>query len=377
MSPSANELVARVLRRPWTAEDTEAYLGARLGAVLAHATDDDLRAGAASGGAVSALLAHLLESGRIDGALVCRAQVVADACGKRCVRPRFGIARTRAEVLAARGSAYVATDFAADALPLIEAFDGRLAVVGLPCDLTLLRRRMGADPALADKVAIAIGLVCGHNSVPALIDSTVERLEAEAGARLNDFQFRVGHWRGQLRATFENGTVIEKPSSYYNVYQNLFYFADRKCMHCGDHFASAADIAAGDVWSYRLKDDPVKHTGVLVKTEAGRDTLSSAVDAGVIGTAPLSYEELLEGQVRTAPLHRNVCARAAAAKRYGVKIPVRESMPVSWHERLAAGIIVRNWHATSTPEGARKVLRVPRGLLKGYLYVLKGLESLR
>ena len=99
---------------------------------LAHASNPGIRECAASGGVVSSLLIGMLERRDIDGALVC-ATVVED----HQVRPHFFIATTAEEVLSARGSTYVATRFGRDALPLIERFEGRLAVVGLPCDLTL------------------------------------------------------------------------------------------------------------------------------------------------------------------------------------------------------------------------------------------------
>ena len=338
---------------------------------LAHASNAGIRGCAASGGVVSALLIDLLERREIDGALVCSTVI-----DEHKVRPCFSIARTAEEVLAARGSTYVATRFARDALPLIEAFDGRLAVVGLPCDLTLLKRICAGRPQIAEKIVVTVGLICGHASQPELVDAIVRRLEREADGGLETFRFRVGHWRGRLRATFDNDVKLDKPFSAFSLYQNLYFFADKRCLFCGDHFAYDADIVVGDVWRPELKDDPIKHSGVLVRTNAGRTALEAAVDRDQVELSAMSIADLVEGQARTAPFHYNVSARAKAAARYGMKIPDKLGSPVKWHERLAARIVISNWRRSQTPRGARAVMGTPRVLHKAQLYFLKALETL-
>ena len=63
------------------------------------------------------------------------------------------IATNREEVLAARGSKYTAINFPRQALPLIKAFDGKLAVLTLPCDASYLRRKIKATPEIGETVA--------------------------------------------------------------------------------------------------------------------------------------------------------------------------------------------------------------------------------
>jgi hypothetical protein len=89
-------------------------------------------------------------------------------------------------------------------------------VCGLPCDISNLRRWEERDPELADRVALRIALFCGHNSRKELIDGITLRLSREASpARLVDFHFRRGHWRGALLATYSNGVSISKPATYF------------------------------------------------------------------------------------------------------------------------------------------------------------------
>ena len=91
---------------------------------------------------------------------------------------------------------------------------------------------------------MTIALFCGHTTETTLVDGLTRKLSALAGgAKLTKFRFRSGHWRGRLTAEFDNGTVIEKPSSYYLLYHNLYYGTPKKCMFCGDHFGYAPTSA--------------------------------------------------------------------------------------------------------------------------------------
>ncbi len=359
-------LAERLTAKTWTPEIVESYLGPLQRCAVTHAADEAGRAKAASGGAVSALLIRALATGAADAALVTRT-VVED--GR--VRARYEIATTADEVLAAQGSTYVLGDFVRDAIPLIAQYPGKVAVVCLPCEATAIARRAN----LAEKVAFVIALFCGHASRPELVDQVVERLSADVDSPLSAFRFRSGHWRGVLTATFADGTVVERPFSTFGTYQNLYYASAKKCMFCGDHFGYNADLCAGDLWSSRYANDPVKHTAVVAKTERGESVLADAEASGALVAETVEPEVILEGQRRVAPFHYNTSARARAAARKGMRIP-DPGYKVAWHEALAARIVIGNYLATLTEEDLRAVLARPAWRHKLMLYVLKGLESL-
>jgi len=363
-----SSIVDRLTAHAWTGAEVDALLGEVRASYIAHAAQPEVREKAASGGAVSALLISLLESDRIDGALVCVTSVEEGR-----VRARYRIARTAEEVLAARGSTYVLGDFAGEALPMIRDFDGRLAVVALPCEITLATR----NGALADKIALTIGLFCGHTTETEFVDALTEKLSGLAGgSALTRFRFRSGHWRGRLTAEYENGTVIDKPSSYYLLYHNLYYGTPKKCMFCGDHFGYHADISIGDIWSQKYKSDPIKHSALIVKTERGAAALAAATESGVLEATPVAINEILDGQRRTAPFHFNTTARAQAGSKLGMKVPDRVRTHVRWHDRAAARMTLKSHLASQDRAGIDRVLEANRRLLKLKLYGLKGLESL-
>lgn len=359
----------KVWNKTWTAEQLQKYIGDYEKCYFTHAADAEVRAGAASGGSVSALIIHMLETGQIDGALVLRT-IIRD--GKP--RPEFFIATTRDEVLSARGSKYTAVYFANDALPLIHTFEGQLAVVALPCDATILSRARAKDPALDAKIKIVFTLFCGHNSEPELVDAIVAKLGKDHG-ELVDYVYRFGHWRGQLKATFADGAEEIRPFKYYSDYRNVYFFAQQKCHHCFDHFGYHCDISAGDIWSPRMKENPIKHTALITRTPAGQALVASALEAGVLSGSEEPLNEVADGQARTAPFHYNVSARAKVGRLFGLKIKDRVNERVRFVDYLIAFIALLNYRVARTAWGRRLIMLLPRPVVRWYLMFFKGLES--
>lgn len=365
-------LIDWAVKKQWSDEDIQKYVGSYQSAHLCYSTDETIRKYSASGGTTTHLLHDAIMQGAIDGAVVCKTVLVD---GK--VRPHFYIATDLETLLAAQGSKYVETRFLNQVLPLIRGFEGRLAVVGLPCDLSALKRWQGKDDSIGSKVAFTIGLVCGHNSRTELIDNVTRKLEKQAGAPLKDYMFRYGPWRGKIRASFEDGQVMTPPTKQFNDYQNLFFFCERKCLACHDHYAYDADITIGDVWLYKLKSDPIKKSGLIVRTEAGQRAFGSAVQNGVIDAEALSVRDIMDGQSRIGPSHYNTSARAKLGKFFGFKLKDTVNERVKWHSYLNAAITLANIRLSESALGKRIIFAMPRPIFRGYLYLKKGLETLR
>jgi coenzyme F420-reducing hydrogenase beta subunit len=325
---------------------------------LAHASDDALRTQAASGGAVTAILVAALEHGEIDAALVCRTEV-----SENRVRPEFVLAATREELIGAQGSKYVAVNFVRDALPLLREFEGRVAVVGLPCDLSTLKRYRASSAArIRAEVAFTVGLFCGHNSTTDLVDMVTDRIEARSGSAIEDFAFRVGHWRGRMQYRLQDGQRVDAPARDLLTYRHLGLFAERKCLSCSDHFGYDADISAGDVWLYRLRSEAVKRTGLLIRSAEGERALEVAESSGILTVERVDPVIMLDGQARIAPHHHDVPARRWAGRYLGVRIasdPGPNARRPRVLARIDALITVAAFRVTDTARGRRLVARVP------------------
>ena len=157
----SGETIDNFFHKKRSVQDINDEMGQVKSCYLTHALDNAIRSEAASGGTVSALLIYLLETSQIDGAIVCYSEITH---GK--VRAHFKIAYTRNERLAARGSKYVATHFLKEVLSLIKKFKGRLAVVGLPCDISHLKRWINKNPSTESRVLWTKSVSFAANRVP-------------------------------------------------------------------------------------------------------------------------------------------------------------------------------------------------------------------
>jgi coenzyme F420 hydrogenase subunit beta len=365
-----NRTVGKILTRHWTSKDIEKYIGSYSASFLAYARDDELRSHSASGGAVSAMLINALEQGLIDGALV--SKTVIDS-GR--VRGEFFIATTRDEILSAQGSIYVEMKFGREALPLISNFPGKVAIVGLPCQIDIMRRHLKRNNLVKEKTVCLIALVCGHSSQKQLIDDFTVSLEQRVKNKLQAFHFRRGHWRGKYSARFVDGTEIENPFSEFSLYQNLYFWSEKKCFQCHDHFGYNADISAGDIWSIKLKDSPIKHTGIILRSEFGQRFFNESVQSGHLEANSLDIHELMEGQARTGPFHYNISARISPARRYRLILKDTVFESSHWNHRLVANMAMFNWAWSQNKRWKGLIFRVPKPILKLYLYIFKFLES--
>ena len=363
--------IEKFTRKQFSDTEKTNILGTVLDSHLAYAADEKLRERSASGGVVTGLLLHLLESGKIDGALVTEGYVE-----EQQFKTRFIIAKNQDELLRSQGSKYATVHFNRDAMPLLREFKGKLAVVALPCDTTNFRRMCEKDPELNEKVAAIITLFCGHLSQPELTQHIIEQHTRDHESPLVAFQHRTGHWRGEMSLKYADGSEEHPSFSRFSTYQNLYFFSEEKCLHCHDHFGYDGDISAGDLWHSSMKDNSIKMTALLSRTQLGNTILREAIESGVLKAREVTTDLLLEGHARSVRGHYNISARAKAGKILGFKFRDNIQAKVNLWDWLTAFIILVNYHLSTKKWGRKLILKMPKPVWIFYLYLFKGIESL-
>jgi len=282
--------------------------GPHLGVWTGHATDPGLRHAASSGGALSALLVHLLESGAVEFVL----QIAADPenpLGNRTV-----LSRTAAEVMAASGSRY------APSAPLagIEAHlaaGRRFAFVGKPCDVGALRAMARRDPRVDACVPVMLSFFCAGVPAQAGAEAVLDRLGAPPEA-VATFRYRGNGWPGSAVATLRDGS--ERRMSYHDSWGRILSkHVQFRCKICPDGVGGLADLVCADAWEcdergYPLFAEAEGVSLVLARTEAGRALLDGAVAAGRIAVTPFPLAGIAAMQPGQRERKRALAARLAA-----------------------------------------------------------------
>ena len=347
----------------------EYFLGPLTESRVGYSADPEIRARSASGGLVSSILIHLLETGRVQGALVCRLEV---ADGELEAKPF--IATSREEILSAGGSIYLNVNPLSDR-ELIEGFGGKLAMVGLPCHLDMLERLGRTRPELAEKIDFTIGLFCGHNSGRELIETVLAKKRVDMG-EVSGFRFRRGLWRGRSWLHFRDGRAENFPFQAFSRYQNLHFFTLRRCLSCADHTAESADLSVGDLWSKRFKEKPIKHSAALARNDKARDVIREMESLGLLNMEDCEPGEIFEAQKRALTCHKSLYARHRLAPFFGLKTAPAEKTPTPWNHWLATAILLFNARWSQSPRYKKFIFMIPKHVLQAYLVFFKGLTHI-
>lgn len=307
------------------ATDEDTFDGRVRSVRLAHAQDSALRRGGASGGAVTAILQHLLESGQVQGCVVTRMAERAPWRGEAF------IAESVDDLRQAQQSRYPVTPVNA-VLQEVRRRSGRFAYVGLPCHIHGLRRLAAADADIAERIAVVIGLYCSSSLNPAAARDLLWARGIDPD-QVQDLRFREGEWPGAIQAVLKDGSRRRLHRSNFKdgAINYLFaFYAPARCRTCIEGSAEFADIAASDVWR-RDTQGGFTHaatTRLVTRTAAGDGAVDGAVAAGVLVAEDVTDDPTF----RTQPGHtrqkmiinRIRVARLAAA---GHPVPEYDRQP--------------------------------------------------
>lgn len=293
-----------------------------------HATDAALRFAASSGGALSAVLVHLLESGRVDGVI----QTGADPD-----LPTGNVTVLTADpvgVQASAGSRYAPSSPLAGLAPYLDG-DRRLAFVGKPCDVAALRALAVLDPRVDERFPVMLSFFCA--GIPSLAGArkVLEKLGTSVlGA--HSFRYRGYGWPGRATATLKDGST--RSMSYHESWgEILSHHVQHRCKICADGTGKAADIVCADAWAcdergYPLFEERDGVSLIVARTELGATLMAEAEAAGKLATEPFEIHGLADMQPGQSSRRRALLARLAGLALCGRPVPTYRGL----HLRAAA-----------------------------------------
>ena len=310
-----------------------------------HSTDAALRHQASSGGGISALLVHALETGMVDF-------VVQTGADPLLPTANVTVASTnRDEVFAAAGSRYTASAPLADLETWLAR--GRFAFVGKPCDVSALRARARQDARIDRQVPLMLAFFCAGIPSAAGTGRILDRL----GVKPEDvtaFRYRGDGWPGFATATLKDGS--QKRMSYADSWgEILSKQVQFRCKICADAIGNSADVACADAWigdekGYPSFEEQDGRSLIIARSANGKAVLDAARAAGRIETEPLEMAQIALMQPAQARRKKEIVSRLAAVAvtgrpypRYlGLQIDAAARLaPAKQHLRSFAGLVRR------------------------------------
>lgn len=236
----------------------EETLGIYQQALSVEARSPDIKARAQDGGAVTSILASLLEDGFIDGAIVM-------GVGPLPWQPSPKVAKTREELIACAGTKYA---MGALFLGLRDAIDlhycSRVAIVGTPCQIAAARRMQLSELTnrrLGEAIKLHIGLFCWHVfGYEKFFRGVIEKQLRIPLSEVVKFDIKRGRFIIYLR---------QKPKRELEL-KTVDRYNCSPCKVCFDYAAELADISVGSIGS------PFGQSTVLIRTQAGTEAFDVA-----------------------------------------------------------------------------------------------------
>lgn len=364
-----SEIIDEIIEKPYKKsklldlKNPDKYIGSHIGCKKGYATDEAIRANAASGGMVTALLCNMLKNREIDGAWVTKT-----AFENGELTYKTYVATTKEEICDASSSVYMNIPLLKH-IDVIKNFDGKVAVVMTPCMLRGLDAILSRDEELKNKVVLKLGLYCSGNHSPKATTLSMEK-SGITGENAKRLYYRRGHWRGTSSVIYDDDSAKEfSYSKTICAYKNAYFFEKNSCMSCQDHYAACSDISFGDIWLKEMKGNPIKHTSCVIRSQKAYDMINQAISDGDIMATHISDRDMVRSQKRALVFKFNL----ASAKSKHTKIKMDTSDKCKWNHKLALKLAEHN--KKFSEEHYDKLAKIPTKIIYYYMCFIRVLLS--
>jgi coenzyme F420-reducing hydrogenase beta subunit len=211
---------------------------------------------------------------------------------------------------------------------MVKNFDGKIAVVMLPCQIRAIN--MIADAKFRLKIAVNISLFCGCCCCCCLSYLAIQKSGLDL-SNAKSFMFRNGHKDRQSVIINKDGTKNSFAFSKITTYRNAYFFYNIKGLICDDHFGYGADISLGDFRNKEMLKKPFAYNACIVRTQRGRDFYKAVCDDKAIIDHHISGKEIIQSQKRALVFKFNC---ALAKKKYFKSANFDTSNPCRWNHKL-------------------------------------------
>jgi coenzyme F420 hydrogenase subunit beta len=264
---------------------------------ISYDLDFKKRIQSASGGAITALLIYMLESGEIDGIIV--AKPVSAPMGEP--HSTLQIVRKKEDLENARSSQYHPLSYE-KVLEDVMNSKGQYILLGIPCVVRGFKR---FTKRWHKRIRFVVSPVCSHNVTGQFVDE----LAMQEGVSKSETYFaNLRDKTGNISDannfnnlfTFSSSEIRRNrfETSFTDMWRNYF-FAHEGCLYCSDFYGADADLTVKDAWG-RLSVDPLGISLLVVRNPELVPILEKMRDKGKLHLEACDADEVANSQPSTS-----------------------------------------------------------------------------
>lgn len=253
--------------------------GAAFSLTEGHATDPAIRHKAATGGVLTAVCQHLLESGTVETICHCSANFQGDPL---LDGPQES--SDSATVLENSGSRYGPCAPLSRALQLLDT--GKVfALVGKPCDIGAMRRLALIDPRVDKQCLYMLSIFCEGPTDLVTVRRIAKKLGVGTLSDVGRLQYRGNGCPGPTAVTTKGG--VSNSMTYTETWfdKEIPWRMPWRCKTCADSIGLHADLVALDIWPNGLPTGEFEGSDyvdpgfnyITTRTEKGEGLLQAAL----------------------------------------------------------------------------------------------------
>ncbi len=276
-----------------------------------YAADNEIRFNGASGGIVTALSLYTIEKNKSDAVL----HICADP--KNPLSNTVVLSRSRNELMRGTGSRY-SPAAVCSYISKITKDDGKFTFVGKPCDTAGLFKISKIKQYIKSQIRLSISIFCAGSPTTKGTYALLNKMGVSP-CDVEQIRYRGFGWPGLTTVNTTDGR--SKQINYEQAWGGILSdYGQFRCSICSDSTGEFSDIACGDGWHRKDKDN-LGWSLIVIKSENGRSILKEAIESGYIRANQLERNLLNLAQASILRRKRLLFGRLQLMRLFGMPVP--------------------------------------------------------
>jgi coenzyme F420 hydrogenase subunit beta len=317
---------------------------------VGYSAHDNLRQKGASGGVLTTVLIYLLETGKIDAA------ILASQGYGAAEKAHYRIVRNRQEILECAQSVYIPVSMLDAMRELCEG--ERYAITCLPDQAAALRRIQLDGFKSAQQIKYILGPYTGTSLYPSAIDCFLRSKGVSKDDAIVSLQWRAGDWPGYLEIKTKSGKVLRTKKVYYNFL--IPFFITQSSLQGIDFTNEFTDLSVGDAWSPQFEKLGGGHSVVVTRSLNMEQIIQKMIDENWLTLTEINPRQAVDMHGHMLDFKkRGGYLRNRWRKKLGLSAPDYGIQPTKMPgSRIIVEIIINLIFLTARNRLARKIVQL-------------------